>query len=56
MVALETTFRVTNVGDPASWVADGPVADDVAVRVRGAVLEVEMPVRAQPVHLHGRPA
>jgi hypothetical protein len=49
--ARRTTFRVTNVDDPARWSADGPVAGEVELRVVGSDLEVDAPVRDEPVLL-----
>ncbi len=48
-----TTFRVTNIGDPTRWTADGPVAADVQLRTVGADIEIEMPVRSEAVLLRG---
>ena len=46
-----TTFRVTNIGDPARWTVAGPVATDVQLRANGTDLEVDTPVRAEPLFL-----
>jgi hypothetical protein len=46
-----TTFRVTNVADPAKWAVAGPVAGEVELRVSGADLEVDAPVRNEPLLL-----
>jgi len=48
-----TTFRVTNIGDPAQWSIDGPLAVDVQLRAVDAELEVDTPVRAEPLRLRG---
>jgi hypothetical protein len=48
-----TTFRVTNIGDPNQWTAHGPLAADVSVRVAGAAIEVDTPVRGVPILLRG---
>ena len=48
-----TTFRVTNIGDPARWTAEGNLAEEVGIRVVGAAIEVDMPVRGERVRLTG---
>jgi hypothetical protein len=48
-----TTFRVINVGDPAQWSVDGPLAADVQLRASDADLEVDTPVRGERVLLRG---
>ena len=48
-----TSFRVTNVADPAAWTVAGPVADAVQLRAAGDDLEVEVPVRDEAVLLRG---
>jgi hypothetical protein len=48
-----TTFRVTNISDPAQWSVDGPLAADVQLRAIDANLEVDTPVRGEPVLLRG---
>jgi hypothetical protein len=48
-----TTFRVTTIGDPSQWTADGPLAADVKMRVVGAAIEVDTPVRSEAILLGG---
>jgi hypothetical protein len=48
-----TTFRVTNIGDPAQWSVDDPPAADVQLRAIDADLEVDTQVRGEPVLLRG---
>jgi len=48
-----TTFRVTTIGDPSQWSAEGPLADEVLVRIVGEDIEVDVPVRGEPVVLRG---
>jgi hypothetical protein len=52
-VRARTTFRVTNIGEPSQWAVDGPIAADVRLRTVGAAIEVDTPVRGEPVLLHG---
>ena len=42
-----TTFRVTTIGDPNQWTADGPLATDVKVRVVGAAILLGGPGRTR---------
>jgi len=44
---------VTTIGDPNRWTADGPLAADVNLRVVGAAIEVDTPVRGQALLLRG---
>jgi hypothetical protein len=48
-----TTFRVTTIGEPNQWTADGQLAAEVRVRVVGAAIEVDTPVRNEAVLLRG---
>src|SRR5262245_66292285 len=48
-----TKFRVTTIGDPYQWRVAGTLADEVNVRVVGAAIEVDTPVRAEAVLLRG---
>ncbi len=48
-----TTFRVTTIGDPNRWTAEGTLADQINVRVVGAAIEVDTPVRAETILLRG---
>ena len=52
-VRARTTFRVTTIGDPNEWTAVGPLAADVKIRVVGAAIEVDTPVRNEAVLLRG---
>jgi hypothetical protein len=49
-----TTMRVTNVGDPAHWSVAGALASAVQLRVHNDGLEVDVPVRGEPVLLQRR--
>ena len=48
-----TTLRVTTIGDPSRWSAHGPLTHEVVVRPVGEDIEVEMPIRGEPVVLRG---
>ena len=48
-----TTFRVTTIGNPSQWTADGTLAADARIRVVGAAIEVDMPARGEAVLLRG---
>jgi hypothetical protein len=48
-----TMFRITTIGDPKQWTAHGPLAADVKVRVVGAAIEVDTPVRQEAIVLRG---
>jgi hypothetical protein len=48
-----TTFRVITIGDANQWIANGPLAAEVNLRVVGAAIEVDAPVRGEAVQLCG---
>lgn len=48
-----TSFRVTNIADPASWTAHGPLAAHTHLRPTGPDLHVDVPVRGEALLLSG---
>ena len=53
MTETDDPFRVTTIDDPSTWIADGPLAAEVKVRVVGAAIEVDAPVRDEALLLRG---
>ena len=48
-----TKFRITTIGDPNQWTVAGMLAGEVQMRVVGAAIEVDTPVRGEAVLLRG---
>ena len=46
-------FRVTNIADPTSWTARGPLAPNTYLRATGPDLHIDAPVRGEAVLLSG---